>query len=238
MRFPKASLFPSTAALALLFFCDPAIAAGRRFIRGDSNGDTKVDISDAIRTLGFLFSGDEKPANVDAADANDDSKVDISDPIATLGFLFLGNGASLPPPFPNAGFDPTTDDLVMYPQVMIIATVPGLATQEVFYSDGVHTQGPLGDPVYGDPLDTASLAEMRSLAAACLAAAGVGYEVRTASSPHSELHSLWVLVLEESDVQVEVYRRTEEDQSLEQRVLALDAAKRLVMRYADPTAGY
>jgi hypothetical protein len=58
------------------------------FVRGDSNDDGAVDISDPITTLGFLFGEDIALSCLDAADSNDDGSVNISDPIDTLGYLF------------------------------------------------------------------------------------------------------------------------------------------------------
>ncbi len=78
------------------------------FVRGDSNGDGAVDLSDAQTTLSFLFLGSESVSCFDAADANDDGGLNISDPVATLQYLFLG-GPELPPPFPEIGTDPTDD---------------------------------------------------------------------------------------------------------------------------------
>jgi hypothetical protein len=78
------------------------------FIRGDSNGDGTVNLSDAQHTLGYLFLGAARPSCLDAADANDDGAIDVSDPIGTLDFLFLGR-AVLAPPFPEPGEDPTED---------------------------------------------------------------------------------------------------------------------------------
>jgi len=60
------------------------------FIRGDSNGDGLLDLSDAVNTLAALFSGAPFPACADAADSNDDGEVDISDPMRALRYLFLG----------------------------------------------------------------------------------------------------------------------------------------------------
>ena len=80
------------------------------FIRGDSDGDGSISITDAIRLLGFLFAGGVKPACDDAADADDDGTITITDAIVILGYLFLGQG-SFPPPFPEAGQDPTQDGL-------------------------------------------------------------------------------------------------------------------------------
>jgi len=81
------------------------------FVRGDSNGDLKVDVSDPVTTLSYLFLEGDPPRCLDAADANDDGKLDISDPVATLEALFLGKG-SLPPPAGWPGEDPTLDGLV------------------------------------------------------------------------------------------------------------------------------
>jgi hypothetical protein len=80
------------------------------FIRGDSNGDGDVNLSDAQFTLGYLFLGDAQPTCMDAADADDDGGVNITDAVATLRSLFLGGG-SLAPPSATPGFDPTPDDL-------------------------------------------------------------------------------------------------------------------------------
>ncbi|MBI4602722.1 MAG: CotH kinase family protein [Planctomycetes bacterium] len=80
------------------------------FLRGDVNADGQVDISDAIRTLGNLFSGDAEIPCLSAADANDSGRVDISDPVSLLEFLFQG-GEPPPVPFPDCGEDPTPDDI-------------------------------------------------------------------------------------------------------------------------------
>ncbi|MBI4606284.1 MAG: hypothetical protein HY721_30330 [Planctomycetes bacterium] len=80
------------------------------FVRGDSNDDEVINISDPQFTLSALFLGGSAPRCEDAADANDDGRLDISDPVATLQFLFLG-GSRLPLPFPRPGLDPTGDGL-------------------------------------------------------------------------------------------------------------------------------
>ena len=79
------------------------------FVRGDSNGDQKIDVADPIRTLGWLFVGLERPACYDAADADDSGAIDIADAVGTLNYLFAG-GAALPMPHPDPGEDPTEDD--------------------------------------------------------------------------------------------------------------------------------
>ena len=80
------------------------------FVRGDANSDGQIDLSDAVRTLNFLFVGGERPPCLDAADFSDRGEVDISSAVATLNFLFLG-GPEPAVPFPNSGLDPTEDGL-------------------------------------------------------------------------------------------------------------------------------
>jgi CHRD domain len=87
------------------------------FKRGDANADGAIDLSDAIFTLSWLFTGGQEPTCRDAADTNDDEKADISDAVVSLGFLFLGGqapgfpfqscfqgcGLDLTPPAPGPG---------------------------------------------------------------------------------------------------------------------------------------
>jgi hypothetical protein len=83
-----------------------------RFLRGDSNGDLSVDISDAVHILTALFLGGGAPACADAADADDSGALDLSDAVSLLGYLFL-SGDPPPPPGPGGppGPDPTPDAL-------------------------------------------------------------------------------------------------------------------------------
>ncbi len=81
------------------------------FVRGDPNGDGKINLADALYILSFLFSGLQPPNCMDTADANDDGKVNLSDAIYLLGYLF-GHKAPPPPPFPEPALDPTQDPLL------------------------------------------------------------------------------------------------------------------------------
>ena len=74
------------------------------FVRGDSNGDAEVNISDATFTLQNLFLGGREPDCNNAADANGDGLINISDPTFSLNHLFLG-GAPMPAPYPECGTD-------------------------------------------------------------------------------------------------------------------------------------
>ncbi len=82
---------------------------GAGFKRGEVNGDSRVNVSDAVQVLRHLFQA--KPMLcLDAADYNDDGSVDVADAIGLLGFLF-GGTARPPEPFTRCGPDPTADDL-------------------------------------------------------------------------------------------------------------------------------
>jgi len=69
------------------------------FHRGDSNDDGKVDISDGVRILNFLFLGGPKPTCLEAANANDDAVLNISDAVYLFQALFTGGPK---PPAPGA----------------------------------------------------------------------------------------------------------------------------------------
>ena len=80
------------------------------FVRGDADGSGKLDVSDAIATLDWLFAAGPKPRCLDTVDLYDDGAVDLSSVTALLNYLFLG-GDRPAVPYPNAGLDPTDDDL-------------------------------------------------------------------------------------------------------------------------------
>jgi len=81
------------------------------FRRGDANTDGRVDISDAIRIVMYLFLGQTYMLCNDAADTDDSGELDISDPIHLLDDFFRA-GTSIPAPGPFAcGADPTPERL-------------------------------------------------------------------------------------------------------------------------------
>ena len=101
------------------YFCRPHEAMGMtgavyvqtNFVRGDTSMDSKVDVSDAVGTLNYLFASGLATSHCkDAMDANDDGTVNIADPVFTLGFLFSG-GLVIPPPYPLPGADRSEDQL-------------------------------------------------------------------------------------------------------------------------------
>src|SRR3989442_3174963 len=79
------------------------------FRRGDANVDGRVNLSDGLFTLRFLFQGGEAPPCSDAADADDSGRLDLKDVIYTFNFLLQGG----PPPAQafQCALDPTSDDL-------------------------------------------------------------------------------------------------------------------------------
>ncbi|MEE3200331.1 MAG: hypothetical protein VX254_09905, partial [Planctomycetota bacterium] len=83
-----------------------ASVSGPTFLRGDSNDDGQIGISDSMRLFSALFLGGDFPACREAADSNNDSRIDITDGIYVLSYLFLG-GDDLPAPGPTScGIDP------------------------------------------------------------------------------------------------------------------------------------
>jgi hypothetical protein len=88
----------------------PVLVTKTPFLRGNVNGDERLNLSDPIFLLNRLFFAGDLPHCDDAADANDDGRVNISDPIYLLAYLFQG-GPKPPEPFPDLGDDPTADSL-------------------------------------------------------------------------------------------------------------------------------
>jgi alpha-mannosidase len=82
----------------------------KSFQRGDGNGDGKLDISDPVWILLYLFVGNVRSECAKTADANDDGTVNVSDAISLLNFIF-SDGPPPSVPFFTCGVDATADDL-------------------------------------------------------------------------------------------------------------------------------
>ncbi len=80
------------------------------FVRGDVSRDGGLDISDPIAIGAWLFLKSWDLNCHKAADIDDDGDNDLADMVHLILFLFNG-GNPVPQPYPNAGFDPTPDDL-------------------------------------------------------------------------------------------------------------------------------
>ncbi|MBI4605996.1 MAG: hypothetical protein HY721_28865 [Planctomycetes bacterium] len=86
---------------------DPSCAAfpacqKKGFHRGDADDNGVLQLTDAIRVLGFLFLGGVQPGCMDAADADGNNNLQLTDAIRILGYLFLGGvPPEIPGPPPN-----------------------------------------------------------------------------------------------------------------------------------------
>ena len=76
--------------------------ASSTFLRGDSNGDGGLDLSDAVHGLLALFLGSAGGDCPAAGDANGDGGLDVSDPVFALSYLFR-NGPPPAAPWPACG---------------------------------------------------------------------------------------------------------------------------------------
>jgi hypothetical protein len=85
------------------------IGTAPMFLRGEVNGDGRINIADPVMITLYLFR-DAPVACVKAADVDDDGEVRLNDVTYLLNYLFTG-GRQIPPPFPTRGLDPTPDDL-------------------------------------------------------------------------------------------------------------------------------
>jgi hypothetical protein len=83
------------------------------FVRGDSNADGRVDISDAIDILNWLFIARPDLACRMSADVDGSggrSGISITDPIVLLDYLFRG-GTQPAAPFPACGTRPVDPEI-------------------------------------------------------------------------------------------------------------------------------
>ncbi len=84
------------------------------FIYADANTDDKVDLSDAVYLLNWLFMGTvPDPRCLDAADANHSAAINISDAIFVLDFLFRGGPEPFAPFAPLLGCE-TAESMSIY----------------------------------------------------------------------------------------------------------------------------
>jgi hypothetical protein len=91
--------------------CDGNVACPKSgFRRGDADGSGKLDLTDAIATLQFLYMGYTAPECKDAADTDDSGVLDLTDAIASLQFQFMGGTAPASPGPTACGPDPTPGD--------------------------------------------------------------------------------------------------------------------------------
>ena len=104
------SQLPGIAEIEILGRVSEAHAASSSVagIRGDTNCDRNVDLSDAISLLGSLFDGKGEICCAPMGDANGDRVLDLSDSIHLLTFLYHA-GAPPAAPFPACGAAPLNE---------------------------------------------------------------------------------------------------------------------------------
>ena len=85
--------------------CTIPVEVEELFVRGDSDSDEKVSVSDVTCILDWEFEKNCPITILDAADSNDDDAVDISDSIYLLNWYYAG-GPAPPQPYPELGTDP------------------------------------------------------------------------------------------------------------------------------------
>lgn len=88
------------------------------FRRGDADGNSTVNLTDAVFTLNALFQGGPQSTCQDSSDADDNGLLNLTDAVFTLNYLFRGSGLPPPPPGPlDPEIDPTDDNLTcaVYP---------------------------------------------------------------------------------------------------------------------------
>ena len=102
--------FPRNSGAVYVVFGRDTIRSPR-FRRGATGDADVLDLSDAIRLLGYLFLGDAEPPCLDAADADDSGTLDVTDAVRVLAYLFLGGEAPSDPGPLSCGVDPTGDAL-------------------------------------------------------------------------------------------------------------------------------
>jgi RHS repeat-associated protein len=88
----------------------PLPAAQPEFHRGDSDGNGQLQLTDAVRILGFLFLGQAPPTCLDAGDADGNNQLQLTDAVRILGFLFLGQAPPVAPGPPPAACGVDNDD--------------------------------------------------------------------------------------------------------------------------------
>lgn len=57
---------------------------------GDANSDNRVDISDVVYLIAYIFTGGPAPESMRRGDVDCSGMVDISDPVRLIAFIFLG----------------------------------------------------------------------------------------------------------------------------------------------------
>lgn len=88
----------------------PPPPPGGQFIRGDANSSGTVNVTDLTLVRNAVLDPLTLPPCQDRCDVNDDGLISQADVTFLSDALFL-TGSGIPPPYPQAGPDPTSDSL-------------------------------------------------------------------------------------------------------------------------------
>ncbi len=115
-RAPAVARIVLAAAMTSIASAEDGAAGGidgaPDFVRGDGNLDGRVTAADAIVLFEVLFRGRESPPCDDVLDFDDSGTVDLTDGTGLIAWTFFSAIGTPPPaPYPEAGADPTDDDL-------------------------------------------------------------------------------------------------------------------------------
>jgi hypothetical protein len=83
-----------------------AVGGGPTFRRGDVDSNGVVEITDAVKLLGYLFLGGGTPECLEAGDTDNNGTIDITDAVTNLGYQFLGQAPPAAPGPLTCGTDP------------------------------------------------------------------------------------------------------------------------------------
>lgn len=63
------------------------------FVCGDANGDTAINIGDAVLLINYIFKGGAAPDPIEAGDANGDGGINVGDAVFLINHIFNGGPA-------------------------------------------------------------------------------------------------------------------------------------------------
>jgi len=65
------------------------------YVCGDANGDTEVNVGDAVFIITYVFKGGSAPDPIAAGDANGDGECNVADAVFLINFIFKGGPAPI-----------------------------------------------------------------------------------------------------------------------------------------------
>ncbi|MCP4567791.1 MAG: HYR domain-containing protein, partial [FCB group bacterium] len=66
---------------------------GCDYVYGDSNGDSQINVGDAVHMISYIFKGGSAPDPIEAGDANCDNQLNVGDAVFLISHVFKGGPA-------------------------------------------------------------------------------------------------------------------------------------------------